>query len=200
MHARRVVDFPHVVKAEPQVFEAADPLRRVDDAALGRRQDFGARQGDDADARSLENFRGNAGDTVLQALEVIPAADDLLEPSQSLWTDRQDRKGHDLHVELFLVQLLVQLQAAAFVHPAQEVVMIHSERAARGAAQEAGSKVFPYPIGRRRVPAVDDAAVRGIQNLEGADNRAGGKMLDLEPPGGDLLHRLGEHFEVLVGH
>ena len=60
--------------------------------------------------------------------------------------------------------------------------------------------MFPHPIGRRGVPAVDDAAIGGVQHFKGADDCAGRKMLDLDPPAGDLLHRLGEHFEVLVGH
>ena len=188
------------MEAQPQVFEAPDPFRGIDDAALGCRQDFGSRQGNNADSGGLEYFRGDAGDAVFEALEIIPVADDVLEPSQGLRSDRQDRKDHDLHVQDFLVELLVQFQTAAFVHPAQKVVMIHSERAAGRAAEKAGREVFSHPVGCRRVAAVDNAAVGGVQDLKSTYDRAGGEMLDLEPPGGDLFHRLGEHFEVLVGH
>jgi hypothetical protein len=48
--------------------------------------------------------------------------------------------------------------------------------------------------------AVEHAARSGIEDLEGADHRAGGKRLDLEPAARHLIDALGEHLEVVEEH
>ena len=70
MHARRVVVLPHRVQAEPEILDAADPLRAVDGAALGGRQDLAARHVDHGHAHLGVELRHDAGLPALHALEV----------------------------------------------------------------------------------------------------------------------------------
>jgi hypothetical protein len=54
------------------------------------------------------------------------------------------------------------------------------------------------PVGGTGMGTVNDATVRSIQNLKGANHRTARKVLDLESASGHLLHALRKHLQVIV--
>ena len=174
VHAGRVVVLPHVVEPEPEVLDAADPLRAVDDAALGGRQDLAAGQVDRAHPHLGVDLGVDPGLAALHALEVGQVLDRPLEPAERLRAARERRERDDVQLQHVLVELLVQLVAPALVHPAEDVDEVHPEVAAGAAGEEHRRLVLADPVVGDGVGAVDDLLARRVEDLEGRDDRAGG--------------------------
>ena len=116
---------------------------------------------------------------------------------EGLGAGGQDRDRHHVELQDVLVELLVELQPAALVVPADHVDVVHAEGAAGSAGEEDGGLVLADPVGGPGVGAVDDFLVGGVQHLEGGNDRARRQRLDLEAAGRELVHPVGEHLEVV---
>ena len=198
VHARRVVILPHGVQTEPQVFDTADPLRAINRAALGGRQDFAAGHVDDGHAHLRIDFRDDAGLAALHALEVGQILDWPLEPAQRLRARRDDRHGDEVELDFLLVELVPQLEPPGFEHPADEVDGVHTGNSGRRVGEECGRLVLADPPVGDAVGAIDDLLVRGIENFEGRHHGAARHGVDLEIAAGELVDAIDEELEALL--
>jgi hypothetical protein len=101
-------------------------------------------------------------------------------------------------LEVVLVELAPHLEAAADVEPAEVIHVIHAEGPAGGRGEERGRGVLSDPVVGDGMPAVEDLLVRCIEDLERRHHLAGGKGVDLDAALSELVHALGEDFEVLL--
>ena len=157
---------PYVVEAELEVLDAADPFGAVDDTAFSRRKDFGARQGHDGHARLFEHVRADAVDTELDALEIFPALDGLLEPAQRLRRGCQD--GEADHVQRstsWYHSFISSRPPPSQIQPNMSMVSMP-----KSGPWESGtaSPVLADIVAGGGMAAVDDAARCRIEHLERA--------------------------------
>jgi hypothetical protein len=192
------VVLPHLRQAEAQVLDAADPLGAVDHAALRRRHDLAAGQVDGLLSHALVDLGHDARLPAFHALEVGQALDRPLEPAQRLRARRQDGEREHVELQLLLVELPPQLEAARLVDPAEEVHVVHAGDAGGRVGEQRRRLVLAHPVVGDAVPAVDHLLVRGVEDLEGRHDLAGGQRLDLHLPRGELVDALGEELEVVL--
>ena len=105
--------------------------------------------------------------------------------------------GHHVQLENVPVELLVQLEPAALVHPAEDVDEVHPEVAAGPAREEDRGLVLADPVIRDRVRAVDDLLAGRVEHLERRHDRPRGQGLDLQGAARELVHALGDELEVI---
>ena len=195
----QVVVLPHRVQAEVAVVGRADPLGRVDGAALRCRHDLAARQGDGGNAHLLEDLAGDARRrAVLHGLEVGDVLDRPLEPAERVGTHRLDHQR--LHVDLQDVgeEPLVQLVAAAFHEPGDVAQLVEAGAGARHrVGEDAGRRMLAGPVVGPGIAAFHDALVDRIEDLEGRDDGAVGQHLDLDAPVRHLVDAVGVALEQL---
>jgi hypothetical protein len=120
-------------------------------------------------------------------LDVLELPDLLLEPPHRLRTFRMHLEADHIHLQLLRVSLLEQLVAAAFPVPAVVVDEVHAEQRPVGQRDERGQLSEDVP--GRGVPRVEDAAAHRVLDLEGRNDRARGRHVDLEPSTRGLLDR-----------
>ena len=136
-------------------------------------QDLAAGEVDRAHAHLGVDLGVDAGLTALHTLEVGEVLDRPLEPAERLGAARERRQRDDVQLQHVLVELLVQLEPAALVHPAEDVDEVHPEVAAGAAGEEHGRLVLADPVVGDGVGAVDDLLAGGVEDLEGGDDRPG---------------------------
>ncbi len=195
MHARRVVVLPHRVQAEAKVLDAADPFGAVDGAALGGGQDLAARQVDHGHAHLRVELGHDAGLAALHALEVGEVLDRTLEPAERLRARRDARHRDQVHLELLLIELVPELDAAAVVEPADEVDGIHAGDAGRRVGEQRRRLVLAEPPVGDAIGPVDHLLVGRVEDLEGRHDRPTRQGVDLELAAGQLVDPVGEEPE-----
>ena len=200
MGAGVVVELPDGVEPLPQVLRRGVPLGGVQHAALACRQHLAARQRDDGKSHLLVHLGGQAGHAVLEALQLLNAFQRHLEPAERLRNGGKNGERHNVHAEDVLIKLVQQLNAAALVFPAPEIDRAHAEGAAGHGGEQGRRHVLAHEVIRAGMRAVEDPAVGGVGDVKGADNRAGGKFVDLHPSPRHLLDALGEFQHVRVNH
>ena len=159
VHARHVVVLVYLRQPQLQVFGGGHPLGAVDHAALCRGRDLAAGHVDRVHAHALEDLGDDARFTAFQALEVLQVLDRPLEPAEGLRAGRHAREGDHVHLECFLVEIPVHLHPAAFVHPSEEIHMVHAERPGRRGREQRRGRVLALPVVSHRVRAVEDLLV-----------------------------------------
>ena len=113
----------------------------------------------------------------LRPLRSSQLVDRALEPAEHLVGDRGQRNRNDIALELVLIELAVELEAAAVIDPAHVVDHVHAERAARRRAEQRRGALLADPVGRGGVAAVDHLLVDGVEHLEGRHDGAGRQRL-----------------------
>ena len=116
-----VVILPHLRQPEPQILHAPHKFRAIDDAALRGGHDLAGRHVDRLHAHFLEDLRDYPRLPALHALEVCQVLDRPLEPAERLRAGRQNGKRDDVQLQLILVEVPPQVEAAALVEPSQKV-------------------------------------------------------------------------------
>ena len=118
----------------------------------------------------------------------VEGADLLLEPPHRLGPFRVDLEADHVHLQALLVGLVEQLVPAPLPVPAVVVDEVHAEEGTVGQGDE--GLQLPDDVAGSGVPGVQHAPVHGVLDLEGRDDRASRRQLQLEPPAGVLLDRL----------
>src|SRR5918993_1357160 len=94
----RVVEARHALEAELLVVVGADPLRRVDHAALQGGIDVGPGDQRGHRAEALEDLPAHAGDAELQPVDVGQAADLVAEPAAHLHAGAAEQEAGAVEV------------------------------------------------------------------------------------------------------
>src|SRR5690606_20132614 len=100
----------------------------------------------DGEPEGLPDLTRDARLAALHALHVGDRRDGLVEPAEGLRTGGEDRDGDDIELELLLEELLIEIVAAAEVHPPHEVRVVHAEGAAGTAGEEHRRLVLAGPV------------------------------------------------------
>ena len=189
-------DLGNIRETEQPVRGGVVELGRLDDAAVERRHDLAARQRDHGSAHLLEHVHRQTDSAVFEVLEVRRRFHLLLEPAERLGRHRSIEETDDVEFHDRVLQLVVQLLAAAVLDPGQQRVRVHAER--RAGAEQRIRRVLAVPVGRHAVATVERAFVHRVDQVEGLDHRAGRQHVDLEPAARHFVHLLGEVEGVLV--
>ena len=99
-----------------------------------------------------------------------------------------DLEADHVHLQALLIGLIEQLVPAPIPVPAVVIDEVHTEE---GTVRQ-GDKGLQLPddVAGRGVPGIQHAPVHRVLDLEGRDDRARRRQLQLEPPAGVLLDRL----------
>ena len=125
-----MVNLPDVVEAEPEVLDAANPFSAIDHAALRRRE------------VSPPGMLTTVAPSACHTSPAMPVwRHFMLFRSSTVWIGflnqpnacgPEGRIGNTTRLTLaLLVELVVKLEAAAVIEPADRVRVVHAERAAR---------------------------------------------------------------------
>jgi hypothetical protein len=133
---------------------------------------------------------GKPHGAVFEALEGIGRCYFALEPAERLGGHGPGQEADDVELQDLVLELVVEIVAAAIVHPTEEGIGVPTEGWAR--AEERESLVLTIPIGGDAVAAVEDAGMDGVLELEGRHDRAGGENVDLQTPSRHVVHAFGE--------
>ncbi len=104
----------------------------------------------------------------------------------------------DVELQDIAVELLIERQAFAVVHPTHVVDIVHPECPARAARQKDRGSVLADPVTRPGVSPIEDTLGGRIEDLEGRHDRPGREGFDLEPPAGHFVRPLGKHLEIFI--
>src|SRR5581483_5929093 len=191
----RVVVVPsRLVEAHLHVVVRADPLGRVDDAALERRVDLAARRHDGGGAGPRVDLAAEVHDPDLQPLVVRHARDLLAEPPRHL--GRVRHRGTRDEVERG-VRLLHELEAVALLEPGRHALRVHAE----GDGREPLDRRLPgAPVLRGPHVRLEGALSRSVEAVEEAHDLATGEHLDPESPGAHLVDDLGHPQRCTLQH
>src|SRR5688572_4952883 len=102
---------PHLRQAEAKILDSTNPLGAVDDTALGRWDDFAARQIHGLHSHALKDLGDDARLAALHALEVLKVLDRSFEPTKRLWARSANWERHYVKLEDIAIELPVQLHA-----------------------------------------------------------------------------------------
>jgi hypothetical protein len=180
----------HVREAEHAVGGWVVELRAVDHATLERRHDLAARKRCHGRAHRIEQVGREADGAVLQPAHLLGIRDRGLEPAERLGRHRPGLEADHVHPQHLADELVVQRLAAAVVEPREVGIGVVEPRRRR--AEQAERLVLAEPIGRDAVPAIERAGGDRVDQLEGADHRAGGEQFHAHPPAGHGVHAADE--------
>ncbi len=187
MPAGVVVVLGDLVKAEILVDVGHRELGGIDDALLERGIDVGTGQQLRRHAHLLHHPGAQPEEAHLHALQLVQAADRLLEPAGGLRTDAEHVEGHEAELGIFLVADGI---TAPVPLPGQELAYLRTERHG-GEERDARAELAGVVAGRG--PAGLDRALGGrVEALERRHQRTGLVELDLELAVGKTLDIFGE--------
>ena len=140
-------------------------------------------------AHLLEDLAGDPGRrAVFHLLEVFGARDRTLEPAERIRSHRLHEQRLDVDLQHVLVELPVEIVAAALEDPGDVRELVEADAGAgHRIGEEARRGVLARPVVRPGVAAFDDALVDGIEDFECADDGAVGQHLHLHAAGGHLV-------------
>ncbi len=179
-------------EAELLVVVGTDPLGRVDRALFQRRIDIAAGDLLRHDAQLGERQAAGSADAHLQPLQVRHLVDGLPEPAAHLAAGVARRELDDV---VLLEELAHQLEAPAVIHPGVLLARVQSERDRTG-KRERG--VFAEIVIGRGVAAFDGRILHGVEDLQPADDFAGGEHLDVEPATGRGADALADQLRAAI--
>ena len=168
-----------LVETEDQVVGGADELGSVDGAGLDGLEDLAAGQRDLLAAEVLQNFPGQAGDTHLQAVEVVNRLELLGEPAAHLAAGRARGEGDG--PVLLRVELVEDLDAAALVQPGVLLALVEPEG---HCGAELLDRAETYVVVGRGVAHLGAAVAHDGKHLEAASDLARGARVDPEAAAG----------------
>ena len=142
------------------------------------------------DAELLHDVGAQAEEAHLQALEVVGGLDLLAEPAGGLGRDQAAGGGDDV---VLGVQLVIELAAAAVVHPAHVLARLRAER--HGRVHGKGD-VLAREEAAHRPGRVERAVGDRIEILARRHQCAGLEEAGVDRAAGNLVHRIDE---VLLG-
>src|SRR5690606_16747881 len=151
-----------VLRTEAKVGGRVVILKRLNDTTVHSGQNFRPGELSDAQAHCLEEIAGQTDGTILQTLEILGAADLVLEPAQWLRRHREAEEADDIELQYVLDELVVELETATVVDPPKELVAV--EAIGRTGAEQRCSPMLPVPVGGHAVRTVENAAVAAIHD------------------------------------
>ncbi|MCY1519369.1 hypothetical protein D9M68_541190 [compost metagenome] len=175
-----------LVEGQAFVVIRADPGHRVHDALFERGVGFRNRHRDGRRAQPRQHVAGESARLHFQAAQIVDGLDFAAEPAAHLGAGIAAGKVQDV---VLVEQYACKRLAFALRHPCVHLPRIQSER---HAGIEAKRRVGIEVSGGRRVAAVDDAVLHGLEHLPRLHQVAGGVYLDTETSIGDVGHIAGD--------
>ena len=164
-------------------------FRRIQQAAIHRRNDLAARQRIHGCAHLLEHVDRNADGAIFQAFQIVELGDRILEPAQRLARHRAVDEG--LHIGANGgVELGQKFLAAAVLVPGQQHIGVHRE--ARAGAPKRQRILLPVMIGEHAMARVQRAGRDSVEQTESRNDRAGGQHVDAEVAARHVIDLLGD--------
>jgi hypothetical protein len=108
--------------------------------------------------------------------------DFLLEPAQRLARHRTRNEAHEIELQDPVHKLVIELVAAAIIHPGHEIIGVPAEGG--NGAEQRERLVLAVPIGGHAVAAIENAGIHGVLHLEGRNHGAGGQHFELQASAG----------------